>query len=149
MRYADADEYDGLVQQAGLTGYPTIYTTDLSVRPPQLYVWPPASGAFAVTFKYYRQMPDITTPETSTTVPWFPNTTYLLRRLTGELMNIVDDDRAEAFLGDGPNGAQTILRRYLMMKDDREAQVKTVKLDPARFGQNTDNLKSTKFVGFP
>lgn len=149
MRYAAADEFDNLVTVAGLTGYPTIYTTDLSVTPPQMWVWPPPSGSFPVTFKYFRQMPDITTPETSAVVPWFPNANYLLTRLAGELMNIADDERAVAFLGKGEMGAQTLLKEYLLMKDDRESQVKTVNLDPRRFGGTAfSTLPNTKAIGF-
>ena len=76
----DLSEYDNLVQQAGLQSYPYIAATDMSQSPPTMVVWPPASGAYPVQIRYRRQMPDIATPETSTTVPWFPNTTYLVTR---------------------------------------------------------------------
>ncbi|MDE2000462.1 MAG: hypothetical protein KGI52_16210, partial [Burkholderiales bacterium] len=148
MTYALPDEFDVLIQTPGLTGYPTRFMTDLGASPPTMTVWPPPSGSYPVSFRYYRQMPDITTPESSTTVPWFPNTNYLITRLAGEMMKITDDDRKDAFLGEGPTGAQGILNRYLLMKDDHEAAVRQVKLDPRHFGRAAAGLKATKSVGF-
>ena len=62
----DLSEYDNFVQQAGLQSYPYIFATDVSQSPANLLVWPPASGAYQCLIRYYRLMPDITTPETST-----------------------------------------------------------------------------------
>ena len=96
-------------------------------------------------------MPDITMPETSATVPWFPNTNYLVRRLAGEMMMLTDDDRAPAYLSaeeeQFPNGAGVILRRYLTMQDDPEGRVKRVHLD-RRFFKGPTQLKNTKIVGW-
>jgi hypothetical protein len=144
----DLAEWDALPQQAGFNDYPTAYATDMSQSPPVLYVWPPSNGQLPLTVRYFSQMPDITQPETSAVVPWFPNQSYLLTRLAGELMRIADDDRYEAFLGSGDAGAQGILKRYLEMKDDSETRSKRVTLDKRFFRPRWGALKNTKSIGF-
>lgn len=150
------DEFDRLIQTAGFNSYPTVGYIDLAPLsdgdPANLYVWTPASGAYAFTVRYFPRPVDITTPETSTDVPWFPNQSYLITRLAGELMRITNDDRAAAFLGDneeqGMIGAGAILTKYLKLKDDPEGRVNTVQLDRRRFGRNFNNLPDTKLVGW-
>lgn len=144
----DYAEFDMFVKQQGLNSMPAYFATDMSQAPPNLYVWPPASGTFPLTVRYFAQMPDITTPETSTSVPWFPNQDYLVTRLAGEVMKIADDDRAGGYLGDGAGGAQGILRRYLNLKDDKSTRTEFVKLDRRRFGNRFDSVKNTKTIGF-
>lgn len=144
----DISDYDNLVQQAGQQAYPYIFATDTSQSPPNLLIWPPPSGSYQCMIRYRRQMPDIATPETSSTVPWFPNSQYLRTRLAGEMMKIADDDRWERFLGDGPSGAQGILHRYLLMQGDNNDRAQEVKLDRRRFGNNFATLKNTKLVGW-
>lgn len=150
-------ELNALVYTAGLQNYPQVFATDMSVAVPgttgpNLYVWPPSNGAYTLLGGYQRQMPDIATPESSTAQPWFPNNNYLITRLAGELMKLTNDSRIESFLGDddraSPNGAGTILRKYLQLKDDSEGTVKTVTLDPRRFRRNYNSLKNTKIVGW-
>lgn len=141
-------DFDRLVQQAGLNSYPYAFFVDMSTTPPGLYIWPPAAGAYATTVRYYAQPTDITTPESSSTVPWFANQNYLITRIAGELMRITNDDRLQAYLGDGPTGAEGILRKYLMLKDDAETAVNTVTLDRRRWGSATDRLKNTKTIGW-
>jgi len=151
-------QFNAQVQQPGLNAYPENYAVDngpiASGGAPLMYVWPPAGGAYAVTAVYYSQMPDITSPETSTTIPWFPNQTYLLRRLTGELMLLSGDDRAATFLGgesiqSGSTfmGAAAILEHYLKMKDDAQV-VKTVTLDRRLFTASWSKLPNTKTIGW-
>lgn len=144
----DLSEYDNLVQQAGLQSYPYIFATDMSASPPNLVVWPPPSGAFPCMIRYRRQMPDITTPETSSTVPWFPNQQYLITRLSGLLMQITDDQRYSEYMGDGEEGSEGMLRRYLKMKDDNNDRAKTVQLDRRTFGRMFSTLRSTKTIGW-
>lgn len=155
----DLTEFDQLVQQAGNQSYPYLIAVDMSpvdaeqqgTTPgvPQMYLWPPPSGAYAGQLRYFRQMDDIATPEASTVVPWFPNQAYLKTRLAGELMQISDDDRSRAFLGDTPDGAQGILNRYLKLKDNGNNRAKSVKLDRRTFGGgNFANLRNTKNLGW-
>lgn len=148
----DYVEYLALVQTAGFQSYPQIFATDPSQTPTLLYVWPPPSGAYPVTMEYFQQKADIATPESSSSVPWFPNQTYLIRRLAGELMMLSGDKRADGYLGDNdtlyPQGAGTILRKYLRMKDDDQGFAKTVSLDRRQFMSRFRDLKNTKVVGW-
>jgi hypothetical protein len=161
MIHADLEEYDMLVQQANVSNFPVFFATDMSLSGmtnngtpgvPVMLFWQLPSGSFPATLRYYSQMPDITTPETSSVVPWFPNQTYLRRRLAGELMGLTDDERQNQFLSDNedqfPQGAGVMLRKYLMMKDDKTDRVKTVTLDRRRFGTSFDRLKNTKTIGW-
>ena len=143
----DLAEFDAMVQQSGISNYPEFFATDISVTPAVMYVWPPPGGVYTVNIRYYRQMPDIVTPETSATVPWFTNTNYLTTRLAGEVMKLTDDTRADAFLGDGPAGAQGILDRWLKLQADDEGRAKTVELDRRRF-RTGDRSKQTKLLGW-
>lgn len=152
----EESEFDRLVQTAGYNSYPTNFFVNLAPAAdgnvPNMYVWPPASGAYPVTVKYFPQMPDIATPATSDTVPWFPLQTFLITRLAGELMRVTDDERSTRYLGDmqpdGFEGAGALLRRYIKMKDDPDGTVKTVTLDRRRFGPAFNGLKNTKLVGW-
>lgn len=145
-------EYDWLVQTPGFSSYPYNYATDLSQTPAQLFVWPPASGSYVVTHRYYKLMPDIATPETSNAVPWFTNTLILQRSVAGKLMGITGDDRQAAYLGDDedryPLGAGTLLKKYLKNIKDREGAAQTVGLDRRRFGRQFDRLNNTKNIGW-
>jgi hypothetical protein len=107
-----------------------------------------------VTVRYFQQMPDIVTPETSAAVPWFPYQDYLITRLAGEMMQIADDDRAGNFLtnqeSQNPQGAGVLLRRYLNLENDPEGRAKTVELDRRRFGAQSqwNRLPNTKSIGW-
>jgi hypothetical protein len=151
-------EYDLLTQQPGFNDFPRNFYVDMSPiatgGQPQEFVWPPPSISTSVLVRYFQLKPDIVTPETSATIPWFPNTQYLITRLAGEMMQFADDDRAASFLTDkeesNPQGAGVILRRYLNLKDDPEGRAKTVSLDRRRFGiSRWDRLPSTKTIGWP
>lgn len=149
----DLDEYDLLVQQQGFADFPRDFATDMAASPPNMYFWPPPSiSGVAATVRYYKQMPDIATPETSSVVPWFPNQNYLITRLAGEMMQVAGDDRVEAYLSEDeerhPQGAGVLLRRYLKMKDDPEGRTNRVQLDRRLFGTAFSRLKNTKLVGW-
>lgn len=144
----DLAQFDMTVQQAGLQNYPYWYAVDLSQSPPVMYVYPPPGGNYQVTVRYRKLVADIATPETNNAAAWFPYSTYLLRRLTGELCIQTGDQRAESFLGDGPHGAQGILNRYLRMANDKAGRANMVKLDRRLFGGDYSKLKSTKNIGW-
>jgi hypothetical protein len=156
MTPIDYEEYLALPQTSGFQDYPQMFAVNVSTLQTLGYMteyfWPPPSGSYPVTQLYQKQMTAITTPETSTTVPWFPNQNYLITRLAGELMRITNDDRMQAFLSDSeeahPDGAGSILRRYLKMKDDNTNRAKTVRLDKRRFGRAFNSLPSTKTIGW-
>lgn len=144
----DLWEYDRLVQQPGISNYPEFFATDTSTTPKSLFVWPPSGGSYVTTLRYYSQMADIPTPETSTAVPWFPNQNYLITRVAGELMKITGDERSTAFLGNGPDGAEGILTKFLKLQADDEGRAKTVQLDRRRFGSSFNRLPITKTLGW-
>lgn len=147
----DLSEYDRLSPQLYTSSYPQVYATDMSVQSttPQIYVWPLSSSAIVLTIRYRRQMPDIATPESSTIIPWFPHTNYLVTRLAGEMMKIADDTRSTEFLGEGASGAQGILDRYLKLKDDSSTRSINLKLDQRSFGSgNYSKLPNTKYSGW-
>ena len=154
----DQAELDAMVAQGGLNAYPLNYSVDNSPRfqggSPQMWVWPPPSGAFPVTARYFSQMPDIATPETSSTIPWFSyeRELYLQRRLTGEMMLLSNDDRAASYLNglskDGSfMGASAILDRYLKNRDDSQVP-KQVTLDRRLFTSSWAKVPNTKSIGW-
>lgn len=149
----DQAGYDKLVQQSGMQAYPSIFYVDTSTSPANMYFWAPPSGAYPVTARYYSLPADIATPESSSSVPWFPNQDYLVTRLAGQMMQITDDDRAQAFLADDeeqfPHGAGSILRRYLKLQSDETSFAKTVTLSRSRFyNSNYARLRNTKQIGW-
>lgn len=147
----DQTEYDRLAQTAGLASFPSYYYVDVTGDPPanEMFVWPPTSGAYPVTARYYTTNTVITSPESSSTVPWFPNTNYLITRLSGEMMKFSNDDRVAGFLGDDTYvGAAGMLGRFMKMKDDPETTVRTVQLDRRRFGSGFNRLPNTKTMGW-
>lgn len=148
----DMDEFDRTVQQAGMQSYPYWYAIDLSLGDetadgdsvPNLFVYPPPSGAYPAQLRYFAQMPDIATPETSSTVPWFPNQAYLRKRIAAELMGITDDERQAQWLGQ----ADALLQGYLKLKDNQSSRAQTVSLDRRRFTRPFSALKNTKTIGW-
>ena len=148
------EEFDNLVEQPGISTYPEQYTTDASggaintYGVPILMVWPPSGIALPVSFRYWSQPADIANPSTSTTIPWFPNSAYLITRVAGEMMRITGDKRADAFLGDSPSGAQGILDRYLKNMTDNEGRGQQVAMDRRRFGKSFQNVAQTKLLGW-
>ena len=150
----EEEEYDNLVQTAGLNGFPQYYMTDTGPTPPQMFVWPPSSGNYPVTARYFKASPTITTPESSASFPWFPSTEYLYTKVAGELMKVTNDDRGIAYLGnddpdkDTAGSATDILRRFMKMQGDRGGKVHQVQLDRRTFRRNWDALPNTKNIGW-
>lgn len=127
----------------GITSYPSFFATDFSTVQslgyPTAYLWPPVSGAYVITWPYFRQHTDIVAPEDSDEIPWFPYSAYLYTAVAGELMKISDDERWASYF----KVCQEMLRKYLEMKDDRLGYAQTIKLDPNNF-RSTLNVKATK-----
>jgi hypothetical protein len=140
----DLAEFDQFPMLPGNNSLPSMYATDMSQSPPQLWVWPPPAGLLPLTVRYYCQMPDIATPETSGVTPWFPNQDFLVTRLAGELMKLTDDDRSMAFIAK----ADETLDGYLKMKDDSLNRAMTVKLDRRMFTPGWAKLPNTKRLGW-
>lgn len=115
-------------------GPPVYYFADLSplatypASAPALSVWPKPDTDYALTVNYYQILADITAPESSTVVPWFPNQKYLWLRTTAHLMDLVDDTRADDFHG----RADEQMAAYLTYANDDENHVKTAARDTRR-----------------
>src|SRR5215475_1007525 len=140
-------EFDLLVNVNAAADYPNQYATDVSQSPPQLFVYPPPTALISLQVRYYGTFPEITMPETSSTIPWFPFQTYLIKRLAGELMAITGDPRADATLGDTPGGAEHMLRKYLNLQGDREDTSSMVRLDGRFFGRGGQTFPPSKVTG--
>ncbi len=147
-------EFDQLINTTGVNNYPQNYATDVSPlttqSAPLLYVYPPPVLQITLQIRYFLMQTDITTPETSSAVPWFPFQQYLIKRVAGELMADTGDGRAAEFLGDAPQypyGAIAMLRRYLNLQGDKEDTGQQVLLDPRFFGAGGGNFPPSKVTG--
>ena len=133
------EEYDQEFKDPSTGNYPYEYATDLSTQAQTasgtsgyVYVYPQSSGQIILTHRYMVQQPDITTPETSSTVPWFQDQDYLIKATATRLMEITDDERHDTFQA----MCETMLRTHLIMEGDEQQVVKSVRLDPRRFHGN-------------
>lgn len=140
------ETYHALPQPPGSSNYPDRYAIDVSTSPQTLLLYPPPSITNTLTVNYYPQMPDITTPETDTSTPWFPNQEYLIRKVASAVMLETDDERQPLF----DKQAEDILSKYLIMADDKEGFSPTVKLSRETFRRapNNNPNKAFPFGGF-
>jgi len=134
------EKYDQLYNGPGVSNYPTAYAVDPSTSPETIYFYEPLQIPLTIFIRYQPIMPDITNPETSSTVPWFTYQKYLIKKIAADLMNgDTDDARGPKFEAD----AQKMLSLYLEMKDDKENYAQTVKLDRNTF-RGGGNVRPTK-----
>ncbi len=137
------DQYDALFKDPSIANYPYAYTTDLTAQATQgagsLYIFPQSTSALSLTHRYMIRRPDIATPESSSTVPWFPDQDYLIHATAMRLMKETDDARLEGFIKEG----EDMLRIHLIEDGDEQSVVKAIKLDPQRFHVNR-SLRPTK-----
>lgn len=151
----DLSEFDMLVQQTDIQAYPYIIATDSSPgdavqqqlpagTTAAFYVYSPPSGNYPYTVRYYSQMADVASAESSATVPWFPNQGYLRKKTTAGLMELTGDSRQAQFNEE----ADAILREYLALRDNKSNRAQSVKLDRRRFGRSFSTLPNTKTVGW-
>ncbi len=127
------ETYHALFTGPGASNYPNKFAIDVSTTPNTILFYPPPSITQDVTVNYYPQMADITTPETSSIVPWFQNQEYLIRKVAADLMLETDDERQPLF----EVQAEKMLSKILTMKDDKEGFSDTITLSRERF--RTDN----------
>jgi len=143
------EEYDQEFKDPSIANYPyefmTILVDETTAQAQnstgQLFIYPQSSGQITLTHRYMVKQPDITTPETSTVIPWFPDQDYLITATASRLMQITDDTRRDKFLAD----CDKMLRIHLIMEGDEQQVVKSVRLDPRRFHSNR-TLKPTKLT---
>lgn len=144
-----AEQFDEEFKSPSISNYPYEYQTDLSTQAQAasgttgwVYIYPQSSGQITLTHRYMLKQPDITTPETSATVPWFEDQDYLVKAIAYRLMDITGDDRRESFM----NSLTMMLRTHLIMEGDEQMIVKSVRLDPRRFRGNRSS-RPTKITG--
>lgn len=142
--------YDAIFKDPSVATYPYLYATDLQPQAatpdtgiPLLYIYPASTSALTLTHRYFLRRPNISTPETSASVPWFPDQDYLIHATAMRLMKLTDDARYEKFKDDG----ESMLRDHLLMEGDEQGVVHEVKLDPLRF-RSRGGLKPTKTQPF-
>lgn len=133
LQPASLREYDQENKQSGQSNYPYEWATDLSPVASgavgQIYIYPQSSGQISILHRYFLNQTDITTPETSATVPWFSDQDYLMHATALRLMRITDDSRYDRFEAD----CQIMIARHLLTEGDEQQVVKEVILDPRRF----------------
>lgn len=143
------EEWDQEFKDPSIANYPYEYMTILldetsaqaAASAGSLYIYPQSSGQIVLTHRYMVKQPDITAPETSTVIPWFPDQNYLIKATAVELMGETDDTRQESWRAQ----CEAMLRTHLIMEGDEQAVVKSVRLDPRRFHSNR-TLKPTKIT---
>lgn len=139
------EKYNTLFEGTGIADYPESFATDISQQAiaaygaPVMYFWPPSAIALTMNLLYRPQTSDIIGPENSNVVPWFPNQRILLRDLCVDLMLLGDDSRKDDLIKE----VETRMRKYLIMKDDKEGYAIQVKLDPQLF-RPQNNVPPTK-----
>ena len=149
LKPAAQEMFDAQFKDPAVGNYPYMYATDLSDAAQAtfstagtLYIYPGTSASLSLTHRYMQQRADITTPETSSTIPWFADQDYLIKSTAYRLMGITDDERQAKYMQDCEN----MLRIHLIMAGDDEQQiVRSVKLDPWRFRGNR-SYKPTKIT---
>ena len=138
------EDYDRLFKDPSIANYPYCYTTDLTATQVpgtagQLFIFPQSTSALTLTHRYMVQMPDISSPESSSGSPWFPDQDYLIHATATRLMKETDDARWETF----ERTAENMLRTHIIMEGDEQRVVKEIQLDPRRFHMNR-TLRPTK-----
>ena len=126
-------QFDSEPNKTTTSNYPYEWASDLSPvatgSPGLLYIYPQSNGALSMTHRYFIKRADITTPETSSTVPWFEDQDYLVQATALRMMRITDDARQPLF----EQWCEKLLFSHLVMEGDEQQVVKEVKLDPRRF----------------
>lgn len=140
------EQWKELFQGAGNQMDPYWFATDLSplandpASPPLVELWPTPAQALTLYVMYFKAPPDYATPETSTSIPWFPYQNYLIKRLTADLMNTTADGRKGQLLSE----CEAWLAKYMQLSNDQEGYAVTIKKDPRRFRGNAMSARNTK-----
>lgn len=142
----DLNEFNSINAGSLSMAYPTKYATDPSTAggaAPLIYLYPMPNTAMPITLRYASQPPDIANADTSSVVPWFPDSMLLLSLLTADLCLLTDDTRG----GELMQSASAQLLAFLKMQGDSEGYVNTVKLGQS-FQKQRNKLPASKLTGF-
>ena len=121
--------------------YPTMWSSNPDTN--TLYLYPMPNATIAFTLRYWSQPADIASPATSSTVPWFPDSDYLLTALAADVMRLTDDTRQLQYAQE----AQGKLQSFLKMQGDRENHARTIKMGNS-FRGGAGRLPPSKITGF-
>ena len=138
------EQFDQLFAGPGISNYPQSFATDPSTTPPTMYFYPPSAYALPATVRYQYLPTPITSPASSSSVPWYPNSNALLKMLAGQMAMFSDDGRFDALTAMG--GAEFAKARPL--DGDNEGFARSVSLDRRRFPGQAGSLAPTKLTGF-
>ena len=137
------EQYDMLFKDPSIANYPQWYATDLTNQQtqsaPLIYVYPQSTSALSATLRYFVNMADISSPESSSTVPWFPDQDYLINATAMRLMKLADDARKPEFEAAG----EKMLLKHLVIEGDEQHVAHKIRLDPTAFNLNRA-LRPTK-----
>jgi hypothetical protein len=145
----ELSELDAEYTASGIDNYPVRYATDMSKAPPNgtaplIAFYPPPAVPITVQFRYRPTSLDIVTPESSSTVPYFPDQLVLIKELCIQVGDVAGgDDRSARWQAE----VDKRMRKYLTMDDDKEGYSQTVQLD-SRFFRRNVNLPPSKILGF-
>lgn len=129
-------------QDASIVDYPYWYATDTNTSDPLIYVYPNPVVQLSATLIYFDSAVEISTPESSATIPWYPDQDFLINETARRMMRITDDERAPLFKAD----SDETQRRTLRLLNDPEGRAVCVRRDPSTF-RNTQNVRPTKVEG--
>jgi hypothetical protein len=137
------EEYDQLFQGPGEIDYPYIFSTDIAqTTGPVIYFYPAPIAVLQVTLRYMDNNVEITSPQTSSVVPYLQDQAYLTDRVTECLMKITDDERLKLFM----ENTDEMDRRYMKMMNDQNDRAYKVKRDPDSF-RVAERVRPTKLQG--
>ena len=129
------EKYYTLFQGTGIADYPESFATDISTQAvaangaPVIFFWPPPAIPLTINLLYRPLVGAISGPENSAVIPFFPDQRILLKDLCVDAMMLGDDSRKD----DMEKEVERRMRKFLIMKDDREGVPMQVKLDPQLF----------------
>ncbi len=129
---------------SGVNNYPTNWATDTSKTPNKIAFYPPTAVPLTVNFRYRPASLDITTPESSSVIPYYQDQWQLLTELCIKVGDVAGgDDRSQRW----EQEVAKLKRDYLAMDDDKEGYSMQVELD-RRFFRTNRNLPPSKVLGF-
>jgi hypothetical protein len=141
LRQVGLPDFDRVNVGAAAMANPTTWASDPASG--VLYLYPMPNSTIAFTLRYWSQPPDIASPATSSVVPWFPDSDYLLTALAADVMRLTDDTRQPQYAAE----AQSKLQAFLKMQGDRENHARTIKLGNS-FAGGSGRLPPSKVTGF-
>lgn len=137
-------ELDTAYTVSGISNYPTNWATDVSKSPTKIAFYPPPSVPITINYRYRPSSLDITNPETSAGIPFFPNQLILLKELCVQVGDIAGGaDRSQRWEAE----IKRRMEKYLMMDDDKEGYSAQVQLD-RRYFRTSNKLPPSKVLGF-